>query len=145
MRAGLPAHLCHRGHRTKLCLALVYDKWDERSGPLLASMLLFLPPSVGMGMVSPFAIRLATQSVASVGKISGTLYALSTAGSIAGTLLTTFVLIPLVGVSVILQGLAAVLLLVSLLTLPWKRTLAGTAAPHWSWPGRPGKPRRRRH
>ena len=90
----------------RLCGALVDAGLGERSGPLVASMLLFLPPSVGMGMVSPFAIRLATQSVASVGKISGALYALSTAGSIAGTLLTTFVLIPLIGVSAILKGLA---------------------------------------
>ena len=105
-----------------LCAALVNSGLGERGGPLVASMLLFLPPSVGMGMVSPFAIRLATQSVASVGKISGALYALSTAGSIAGTLLTTFVLVPLIGVSAILRGLGLVLLLVSLLTLPfWKR------------------------
>ena len=108
-----------------LCGALVDGGLGERSGPLVASMLLFLPPSVGMGMVSPFAIRLATQSVASVGKISGTLYALSTAGSIAGTLLTTFVLVPLIGVSAILKGLGLVLLLVSVLTLPfWNRAQA---------------------
>ena len=112
----------------RLCGALVDAGLGERNGPLVAALLLFLPPSVGMGMVSPFAIRLATPSVAAVGKISGTLYALSTVGSIAGTLVTTFVLIPLVGVSVILKGLALVLLLVSVLTLPfWKRGLAGAA------------------
>ena len=114
-----------------LCGGLVVAGLGEQSGPLVASMILFLPPSVGMGMVSPFAIRLATESVSSVGKISGTLYALSTTGSIAGTLLTTFVLIPLIGVSAILQGLGLVLLLVSLLTVPfWRRTqtLAGVIA-----------------
>ncbi len=127
-----------------LCGALVAAGLGERSGPLVASMLLFLPPSVGMGMVSPFAIRLATQSVASVGKISGALYALSTAGSIAGTLLTTFVLIPLIGVSAILKGLALVLLLASVLTVPfWKRGLAGVAVlvlpilAYTFWPGSP--------
>lgn len=127
-----------------LCGMLVDAGLGERGGPLVASMLLFLPPSVGMGMVSPFAIRLATQSVTSVGKISGTLYAISTAGSIVGTLLTTFVLIPLIGVSVILEGLGLVLLLVSVLTLPyWKRSLAGVAAVGLLilacsiWPGSP--------
>ncbi len=104
---------------------LVNTGLGERGGPLVASMLLFLPPSVGMGMVSPFAIRLATESVTSVGKSSGTLYAISTAGSIVGTLLTTFVLIPLIGVSAILRGLGLLLLLVSILTLPcWGHVLA---------------------
>jgi len=112
------------------CEWLVERGLGERSGPLVASMLLFLPPSVGLGVVSPFAIRLATQSVDSVGKVSGTVYALSTMGSIAGTLLTTFALVPLVGLTAILKGLAVALLLVSVLTVPvWKRVelLAGTA------------------
>ena len=49
-------------------------------------------------------------TVASVGKTAGTLYALSTLGSIAGTMLTTFVLIPSFGAGAILKGLAAALL-----------------------------------
>ena len=114
-----------------LCGALLDVGLGERGGPLVASLLLFLPPSVGMGMVSPFAIRLATQSVASVGKISGNLYALSTAGSIAGTLLTTFVLIPLIGVSVILKGLGLVLLLASGLTLPFSKHARCQAPQCW--------------
>lgn len=112
------------------CEVLVEKGLGEQTGPLVASAILFLPPSVGLGMVSPFAIRLATQSVRSVGQISGTLYALSTGGSIAGTLLTTFVLIPLIGLSAILKGLGLVLLLAAVLTLPlWKpaRTPAGLA------------------
>jgi spermidine synthase len=102
------------------CLWLLECGAREQSGPLLASAALFLPPSVGMGIVSPFAIRLATPSVAAVGKVSGTFYAISTLGSIAGTLLTTFVLIPLVGLAAILKGLGAMLLLASILTLPFK-------------------------
>src|SRR5687767_14493639 len=42
------------------CLLLVQAGFGEQSGPLVASMVLFLAPSIGMGMVSPFAIRLAT-------------------------------------------------------------------------------------
>ena len=79
-------------------------------GPFSPSAILFLLPSIGMGMVSPFAVRLATHTVASVGKTAGTLYALSTLGSIAGTMLTTFVLIPSIGAGAILKGLAAALL-----------------------------------
>jgi spermidine synthase len=110
------------------CEYLVEEGWGEQSGPFVASLVLFLPPSVGMGIVSPFAIRLATPSVTSVGKISGTLYALSTLGSIAGTVVTTFVLVPLIGLSAILKGLGLVLLATSLLTLPLRKhgqTVAG--------------------
>jgi len=91
----------------------------DQSGPLLASVALFLAPSIGMGMISPLAIRLAAQSVASLGKTSGTLYALSTFGSIAGTLITTFALIPAIGVSAILKGLGIALLATAILTTPW--------------------------
>ena len=100
------------------CQSLVEQGFGEKTGPLLASLVLFLPPSVGMGVVSPFAIRLTAESIGSVGKTSGSLYALSTLGSIAGTMLTTFGLIPLVGVSIILRGLGVTLLLASLLILP---------------------------
>ena len=93
--------------------------FGEKSGPFLAGAILFLLPSIGMGMVSPFAIRLATATVASVGKTSGTLYALSTLGSILGTMLTTFVLIPNFGAGAILKGLAGVLALVAVATFPF--------------------------
>lgn len=101
-----------------ICGWLVSLGLGEQSGPFVASLILFLLPSVGMGMVSPLSVRLATHSVLSVGKIAGTLYALSTLGSIAGTLLTTFLLIPLFGLSAILKGLAALLLLSACITLP---------------------------
>ncbi|HEV3342920.1 MAG TPA: fused MFS/spermidine synthase [Pirellulales bacterium] len=110
------------------CLWLLELGAQEQSGPLWASAVLFLAPSIGMGIVSPFAIRLATPSVTAVGKTSGTFYAVSTLGSIAGTLLTTFVLIPLIGLASILKGLGAVLLVVSIVTMPGRLSLFGAAA-----------------
>lgn len=101
-----------------ICQILVQAGFGEQTGPLAASLVLFLAPSIGMGMVSPFAIRLAASSLETVGKISGSLYALSNVGSIGGTMLTTFVLIPFIGLSVILKGLGVVLLVVSVATLP---------------------------
>ncbi len=101
-----------------VCQIFVQAGFGEQTGPLAASLVLFLAPSIGMGMVSPFAIRLAASSLETVGKISGSLYALSNVGSIGGTMLTTFILIPFIGLSVILKGLGVVLLLVSIATLP---------------------------
>lgn len=82
-----------------------------RFGALAASVALFFLPGVLLGMVSPFAIRLAARSVVDVGKTAGMLYALSSLGSILGTLLTAFVLIDLLGVSTIMLSLGIVLVL----------------------------------
>jgi spermidine synthase len=92
--------------------ALVGLGLAEQSGPIVAATVLFLPPSFLLGMVSPFSVRLAARDVQSVGRAAGSLYALSTVGSIVGTLVTTFVLIPLLGVSDILRGLALAMVLV---------------------------------
>ena len=66
----------------------------DRFRALVAAVVLFGPPSVLMGMVTPFAVRLAAKEIATVGSASGRLSALSTAGSILGTFATAFFLIP---------------------------------------------------
>ena len=66
-------------------------------GSFFASMALFSVPITLLGMASPFAVRLAVDSVERAGEIAGRLYALSTAGSILGTFLPVVVLIPLIG------------------------------------------------
>jgi spermidine synthase len=66
-------------------------------GSLLAVLVLVAVPVLLLGAVSPWAIRLAVQSVEEAGQVAGRLYALSTAGSLLGTLLSALVLIPLVG------------------------------------------------
>lgn len=85
--------------------ALAERLWDAgpRCGPLLTSVVLFLPPSVLLGMVSPYAIRLSTRTVASVGMKSGVLYAISTMGSFSGCLVTAFYLIGQIGIKKILS------------------------------------------
>ena len=50
----------------------------ERFRPLVAAVILFGPPSVLMGMVTPFAVRLAAKEIATVGSASGRLSALRT-------------------------------------------------------------------
>ncbi|MBI2972360.1 MAG: fused MFS/spermidine synthase [Armatimonadetes bacterium] len=89
-----------------------FSNWDfgPRMSPLLASIVLFVLPSILMGATSPFAIKLAATDLATVGHTAGILYAISTAGSIVGTLLTAFVLIPAMGVRAILYTLGASLL-----------------------------------
>jgi len=85
----------------------------SRLGPLVSCLLLFLVPSVFLGTVSPFAVRLQARAVASVGSTAGGLYAVSTAGSILGTLVTAFYLIAVLGVANIVHALGLALLLVA--------------------------------
>jgi predicted membrane-bound spermidine synthase len=92
----------------------------DRYSPLLATLALLGPPSLLLGMVSPFAIRLVARSVEGLGRVSGNLYALSTLGSILGTFFTVFVLIPEFGVNKILLGLGVLLLVVAFLGLRFR-------------------------
>jgi spermidine synthase len=63
---------------------------DRRWGACAYALLLYGPSTILLGMVSPFAIRLSGRRLAEMGKVSGRLYALSTFGSIFGTLFTSF-------------------------------------------------------
>jgi predicted membrane-bound spermidine synthase len=83
-------------------LDVAVDALDEISagaflGSLVAVLVLVAVPVLLLGTVSPWAIRLAVQSVEEAGTVAGRLYALSTAGSLVGTLLSALLLIPLVG------------------------------------------------
>ncbi|MGH3104349.1 MAG: spermidine synthase [Gaiellaceae bacterium] len=99
-------------------------------GSFFATLLLFAPPVLLLGMVSPFAIRLAIDSVGSAGTVAGRLYALSTAGSLLGTFLSALVAIPLVGTQRTLLCSAAVLALTGsiLLGRRWLLLALGLAA-----------------
>jgi hypothetical protein len=80
-----------------------------RTSPLLASTALFLLPSIFLGLVSPYTAKLMICSHQTSGKTIGTLYALSTFGSIIGTLLTSFYLITVAGVNALIVAQGAVL------------------------------------
>jgi len=95
----------------RLLEAIALTDLGPRANPLVGSLGLFFLPSVVMGMVSPFAIRLRARAVATIGNVAGALYALSTVGSIAGTLLAAFVLLAVMHVRTIVHLLGAALML----------------------------------
>jgi spermidine synthase len=83
-------------------LDVAVDALDEISagaflGSLFAVLVLVAVPVMLMGAVSPYALRLAMSTVEEAGTVAGRLYALSTAGSLVGTLVSALLLIPLVG------------------------------------------------
>lgn len=75
---------------------------DPRLGSLLTCFLLFFIPAVLSGMVSPYAVRLIVKDEATSGRSAGYLYFVSTVGSSAGTLITSFYLVLLFEVNTIL-------------------------------------------
>jgi SAM-dependent methyltransferase len=102
------------------------------AGCLLAAGVLFFVPLALLAMVGPFFVRVLTQSVANVGSNVGRLTALSTMGSVAGTVLIGYVLIPLLPNSTTMSLTAGLLLTVATLYFAlWDRKLrppAWTAA-----------------
>jgi spermidine synthase len=80
---------------------------DIKAGSLASAFVLMFFPVAFYGAYSPFAIRLLLRSTHSSGGVSGGVYAISTAGSIVGTLGTTFFLIPAIGTRTITFTLGA--------------------------------------
>ncbi len=80
---------------------------------LFASLFLFAPASILLGMISPFSVKLKLQNLESSASTVGNLYAISTIGSIAGTFSAGFFIIPFFGTTRILLFMAVVLLFMS--------------------------------
>jgi spermidine synthase len=91
---------------------------DVRLGSLYAALAIMFVPVTLLGVYSPFAIRLVLSTAGHSGTVSGAVYGVSTAGSIAGTLGTTFFLIPAIGTRAItltlgVAGIACALVLIA--------------------------------
>jgi hypothetical protein len=81
---------------------------DPRYGSLVSATLLFFVPTVICGMVSPYAVRLLVTEYRLSGQVAGLLYFVSTLGSAAGTLITSFYLVLYLDVAQILWSMTAV-------------------------------------
>jgi hypothetical protein len=100
---------------------------DPRFGSLLAATVLFFVPTVFSGMVSPYAVRLLVRDRATSGRHAGQLYFVSTFGSAAGTLLTSFYFVLLMELDQILISVMSVSLVIAALAM----TLGGRARNAW--------------
>lgn len=109
----------------ELCEAISRADLGLRLGSLAASAALFFIPCVLMGMVSPFAVKLQASSLSHLGNVAGKLYALSTAGSIVGTLVTSFWLIPAFNVLNVLRAFGIAMILAAIISLLLLRSSSG--------------------
>ncbi len=117
-------------------LRLAADAFDQLKvgilfGSFTAVLVLFVIPVTLLGMISPFAIRLAIVDSRQAGRISGQIYAVSTLGSFIGTFLPVLVLIPLVGTTMTFLIFSLFLTMVALVGMykatGWRNTIK------WIW------------
>lgn len=108
---------------------LATDPLGLRGGAFVSSLVLFSPSLTLLGMVSPFAIKLSTSRLDGVGNSAGSIYAVSTLGSVIGTLVLGFFLFPLLGSRQILVGLGLLLLVLAIVVAIYEqKKLAVSAA-----------------
>lgn len=96
-------------------------------GSLLASLFLFFIPLALLAVVGPFLVRVMTASMDVVGSQVGRLTAVSTAGSVAGTIIIGYILIPFLpnSLTMICTALGLMILTVVFFLL-WGRKKAQT-------------------
>ena len=103
--------------------------WDPgpRADPLLAAVMLFLAPSIVLASVTPIAVRLRALDLARLGRTAGGLFSISTLGSIVGTFVTAFWLVPELGTDQVLGVGAAVLFVAAAVVAVAERLVVGTS------------------
>ena len=87
---------------------------------IISATFLFGIPSFMLATASPIAVKLKNNEQKEVGTVSGKISSLSTIGSIIGTFVAGFILIPNIGVSNIILGSSIILLLLSIMIYPNK-------------------------
>jgi len=90
------------------------------AGSLLAVLALVAVPVLLLGAASPYALRLAVPDVEHAGRTAGRLYAISTAGSLAGTMLSALLLIPVIGTQRTFLAFALAIALAAVAGLGWR-------------------------
>ncbi len=103
-----------------LCEKFAIFNFDPRIGALLISLILFIVPCVFMGAVIPIVVKMLSSDNNKIGSIAGNVYSVSTIGSIAGTLFTSFFLISWIPVHEGIQVTGLILTLSCLLCLIYR-------------------------
>jgi MFS family permease len=106
-------------HPAEQDIPLLWQKLD----PMIGSALIFLAPCLVLAMLSPWTIRLLSEQIAHVGRISGKIYAASTVGSIAGVFISGYILLDHFDVTDIIRGTGLLTALLGGICLLWDRWL----------------------
>ena len=99
-------------------------------GALSSALILFTIPLALLGMTGPYIIKIAANGLDGIGAIAGNVYAVSTIGSVIGTLFLGFYLLPIAGTRNIIIAVGLVLVVLSLcFSIYETRRLGRTKAP----------------
>ena len=90
---------------------------DSRYGSLLAATALFFIPTIILGMISPYSVRLLVTHKDESGHVAGILYFISTLGSALGTIITSFYLVLWFDVNNIIFCFSSILVILGALAL----------------------------
>ncbi|AAZ26904.1 MULTISPECIES: fused MFS/spermidine synthase [Colwellia] len=90
---------------------------DSRYGSLLASTALFFIPTIILGMLSPYSVRLLVRNSNESGQVAGKLYFVSTLGSAIGTIITSFYLVLWFDIDTIVVSISLLLSLLGFITI----------------------------
>ena len=96
-------------------------------GSLVGVLFLIAIPLIMLGTCSPWAIRLAVPDVEHAGRTAGRLYAISTFGSLLGTMLSALVLIPFIGTQRTFLVFAITLAMIAAAGLGWRYVVVPVA------------------
>ncbi|XQW87006.1 fused MFS/spermidine synthase [Thalassotalea piscium] len=99
---------------------------DSRYGSFLASMALFFIPTIILGMISPYSVRLLVVDKERSGQVAGMLYFVSTLGSAIGTIITSFYFVLLFEVNAIIYTFSAILMLLGITAILYQRSITST-------------------
>lgn len=104
-------------------LELASEALSLTTGPLISSIILFIGPAFMLGMLSPMAIKIKTveNPKMGVGTVTGGVFFWSTLGSISGSLLAGFVLIPNFGIDIIMLAISLILIFMGAIPLTKSR------------------------
>lgn len=94
---------------------------DSRYGSFVASMALFFVPTIILGMISPYSVRLLVTDKERSGQVAGVLYFVSTLGSAIGTIITSFYFVLLFEVNAIIYAFSTVLMLLGITAISYQR------------------------
>ena len=98
-------------------LLVFSDQFGLRTGPLVAALIIFAIPLFLLSMAGPFAIRLRSRLLEHTGHVSGTIFGVSTVGSLVGALLVGFYFIPNFLLSNIFTTAATLIMIITLVGL----------------------------
>ena len=110
-------------------MSLVFERVsDPRFGSLLAASVLFIAPTLTLGIISPYSVRLLVEKRDRAGEVAGRLYFFSTLGSAIGTLATSFYFVLWFEMNTIFIALCVTLIISGLIAIVAHNRQTGNAS-----------------